>query len=84
MSLKICKNVVTTTQNIIKIMFKIYFSFLLIIFINDIKKSVYFASTDDDETITRCEIIKIIYKSIQIKYRKLMKSLIKRCNSLRE
>ena len=61
-SLKTRENVAVTTQNKIQVMFKIHFSFSLIIFINDIKKFVYFSSTDDDETITRREIIKIVYK----------------------
>ena len=29
---------------------------------NNIKKFVYFSSTDDDETVTRREIMKIVYK----------------------
>ena len=60
--LKTRENIVATTQNKIKIIFKIYFSFLSIVFINDIEKFVYFSSTEDDETMTRCEIIKIVYK----------------------
>ena len=43
-------------------MFKIHFSFSLIVFMNDIEKFVYSSSTDNDETMTRREIIKIIYK----------------------
>ena len=60
--LKIRENVTAMTQNKIKIMFKIHFSFSSIVFMNDIKKFVYFSSTDDDETMTRREIIKIVYK----------------------
>ena len=60
--LKTRENVVATTQNKIEIMFTIYFLFSSIIFMNDIEKFVYFSSTDDDETVTRREIIKIVYK----------------------
>ena len=60
--LKTRENAVAMTQNKIKIIFEIHFSFLSIIFINDIEKFIYFSSTDDDETITRREIIKIVYK----------------------
>ena len=60
--LKTGENVVTITQNKIEIMFKIYFSFSSIIFMNDIEKFVYFLSTDDDEIMTRHKIIKVIYK----------------------
>ena len=49
-------------QNKIKVMFKTHFSFSSIIFINNIKKFIYFSSTDDDETMTRREIIKAVYK----------------------
>ena len=61
-SLKTRENVVATTQNKVEIMFEIHFSFLLIVFMNDIEKFVYFSSTNDDETVTRREIIKIVYK----------------------
>ena len=60
--MKTRENVVATIQNKVEIMFEIYFSFSLIVFMNDIEKFVYFSSTDDDETITRREIIKIVYK----------------------
>ena len=61
-SLKTRENVAATTQNKVKIMFEIHFSFSSIIFMNDIEKFIYFSSTDDDETVTRREIIKIVYK----------------------
>ena len=54
-------------------MFKIYFSSSLIIFINDIEKFVYFSSTDDDKTVTRREIIKIVYKINSNKVSKINK-----------
>ena len=50
------------TQNKVEIIFKIYFSSLSIVFMNDIKKFIYFSSTNDDKIMTRCEIIKIVYK----------------------
>ena len=43
-------------------MFKIHFSFSLIIFMNDIEKFIYFLLTDDDETMTRRKIMKVVYK----------------------
>ena len=43
-------------------MFEIHFSSSSIIFMNDIERFVYSSSTNDDETVTRREIIKIIYK----------------------
>ena len=61
-SLKTCENIVATTQNKVEIMFKIHFLFLFIVFMNDIEKFVYFSSIDDDETMIRRGIIKIIYK----------------------
>ena len=61
-SLKTRENIVAMTQNKVEIMFKIHFSFSSIIFMNDIEKFVYFSSTNDDETVTRREIIKIVYK----------------------
>ena len=61
-SLKTRKNIVAMTQNKVEIMFKIHFLSLSIVFINDIKKFVYFLSTENDETMTRREIMKIVYK----------------------
>ena len=43
-------------------MFKIHFLFLSIIFMNNIEKFVYFSSINNDKTMTRHEIIKIVYK----------------------
>ena len=60
--MKTRENVAATTQNKVEIMFKIHFLFSSIIFMNDIEKFVYFSSTNDDETMTRHEIIKIVYK----------------------
>ena len=61
-SLKTRENVVATAQNKIEIMFKIHFSSLSIVFMNDIERFVYLSSTDDDETMTCREIMKIVYK----------------------
>ena len=60
--LKTCKDVVIMTQNKIEIIFKIHFSFLSIVFMNDIKKFVYFSSTENDKTMTYREIMKVVYK----------------------
>ena len=60
--MKTRENVAATTQDKVEIIFKIYFSFSSIIFINDIEKFVYFLLTENDETMTHREIIKIIYK----------------------
>ena len=60
--MKTRENVAVTTQNKIKIMFKIYFLSSLIVFMNNIEKFIYSSSTDDDETMTHCEIMKIVYK----------------------
>ena len=60
--LKTRENVVATIQNKVEIMFKIYFSSSSIVFMNDIKRFIYSSSTDDDKTMTRREIMKIVYK----------------------
>ena len=68
--MKTRENVAATTQNKIKIIFKIYFAFSLIIFMNDIEKFVYFSSTDNDETMTHRKIMKIVH---QINSNKMLK-----------
>ena len=60
--MKTRENIAAITQNKIKIMFKTYFLFSSIIFMNDIKNFIYFSLTDNDETMTRREIMKIVYK----------------------
>ena len=60
--LKTRENVVATTQNKIEIIFKIYFSFSSIVVMNNIKRFVYFSSIKNDKTMTRREIIKVVYK----------------------
>ena len=80
--LKTRENVVATTQNKVKIMFKIYFSFLSIVFINNIKRFIYFSSTDDDEAMTFREIIKIVYKISLNKISKINKIINKTLRQL--
>ena len=53
-----------------QIMFEIHFSFSSIIFMNDIKRFIYSSSTNNDETMIRREIIKIVYK---INFNKMLK-----------
>ena len=60
--LKTRENIIATTQNKIEIMFKIHFLFSSIVFMNDIEKFIYSSSTDDNKTMTRRKIIKIVYK----------------------
>ena len=60
--MKAREDVAATTQNKIEIIFEIHFSFSSIVFMNDIKRFIYFSSTDDDKTMTRREIMKIVYK----------------------
>ena len=60
--LKTREDVAATTQNKVEIIFKIHFSSSSIVFMNDIEKFIYFSSTNDDEMMTRREIIKIVYK----------------------
>ena len=43
-------------------MFEVHFLFFSIMFMKDVAKFDYFSSIDDEASITRCEIIKIIHK----------------------
>ena len=43
-------------------MFKIYFSFLSMMFMKDVAEFNYFSSTDNEASMTRREIMKIIHK----------------------
>ena len=43
-------------------MFEIYFSFSSTMFMKNIKIFDYFSSIDNETSMTRCEIIKIIHK----------------------
>ena len=60
--LKRCEKLIITAQNKIKIIFEIYFSFLSTMFIKNVEKFNYFSLIDDETSITRREIMKIIYK----------------------
>ena len=60
--LKTRENVVVTAQNKVEIIFEIHFSFSSTVFMNDIERFVYSLSTNDNETITRREIMKTVYK----------------------
>ena len=60
--LKTREDVAATTQNKVEIMFEIHFLFSSIVFMNDIEKFVYSSSADDDETMTRREVMKVVYK----------------------
>ena len=61
-SLKKRERLIITTQNKIKIMFEIHFSFSLTMFMKDAVKFDYFSSIDDEVSMTRREIMKVIYK----------------------
>ena len=56
------EKLIITTQNKIKIMFEIYFSFSSTMFMKDVAEFDYFSLIDDEALMTRREIIKIIYK----------------------
>ena len=61
-SLKIREKLIIITQNKIEIMFKIYFSFSLTMFMKNVEKFNYFSLVENRTSITRCEIMKIIHK----------------------
>ena len=61
-SLKTRENVAVTTQNKVEVMFEIHFSSSSTIFMNDTERFVYSSSTKNDETMTRREIMKVVYK----------------------
>ena len=60
--LKRCEKLIIIMQIKIEIMFETYFSFLLIMFIKNVVKFDYFSSVDDETSMTRREIIKVIHK----------------------
>ena len=60
--LKTREDVTVTTQNKIEVMFETHFSSSSTVFMNDTEKFVYSSSANDDEAVTRREIMKIIYK----------------------
>ena len=61
-SLKKREKLIITTQNKIEIMFKIYFLFSSIMFMKDVAKFNYFLLIDNEASMTRREIMKIIHK----------------------
>ena len=62
LSLKKREKLIITAQNNSEIIFKICFSSLLIMFMKNLEKFDYFASVNDEKSMTHREIIKIIYK----------------------
>ena len=60
--LKKYKELIIKMKDKIKIIFKVYFSFSLIMFIKNIIKFNYFSLIDDETSMTHYKIIKIIYK----------------------
>ena len=61
-SLKKREELIITTQNKIKIMFKTHFLFSSTMFIKDIAKFDYFSLINDGAPMTRREIMKVIHK----------------------
>ena len=61
-SLKRREKLIVITQNKIKIIFIIYFLFSSTMLIKNIEKFNYFSLIDDEASMTRREIMKIIYK----------------------
>ena len=61
-SLKKREKLIITAQNKIKIMFETYFSFSSTMFMKNVKEFDYFLLIDDETSMTRREIIKIIHK----------------------
>ena len=60
--LKKREKLIITTQNKIEIMFKIHFSFSSTIFMKDVAEFNYFSSIDDETSMTRREVMKVIHK----------------------
>ena len=61
-SLKKREKLIVITQDKTEIMFKIHFSFLLIMFMKDVENFNYSSSVDNEAPMTYREIIKIIHK----------------------
>ena len=61
-SLKKHEKLITTAQNKIKIMFEVHFSFSSTMFMKDVAEFDYFLSVDDGASMTRHEMMRIIYK----------------------
>ena len=62
LSLKKRVKLIIIAQNKMEIMFKIYFLFLLTMFMKKIAEFNYFLSINDETSMTRYKIKKIIYK----------------------
>ena len=62
LSLKKHEKLITTAQDKIEIMFKVHFSFLSTMFMKDAAEFDYFSSVDDEASMTRREMMKVIYK----------------------
>ena len=60
--LKKREKLIITTQNKIEIMFEIHFSFSSTMFMKDVAKFDYFSSIDDETSMTRHKIMKVIHK----------------------
>ena len=60
--LKKREKLIIITQNKIEIMFETHFLFLSIMFMKNVIKFDYFSSINDETSMTRYEIMKIIYK----------------------
>ena len=60
--LKKRENLIITAQNKIEIMFETHFSFSSTVFIKNVAKFNYFLLIDDKASMTRCEVMKVIYK----------------------
>ena len=60
--LKKHKKLIIITQNKIEIMFKTHFLFSSTMFMKDAAEFNYFSSIDNETSMTRCEMMKIIYK----------------------
>ena len=61
-SLKKRENLIITAQNKIEIMFKTHFLFSSTVFMKNVAKFNYFSLIDDEASMTRREVMRIIYK----------------------
>ena len=56
------ENLIITAQNKIEFMFEVHFLFLSTMFMKNFAKFNYFSLIDDETSMTRYEVIKIIHK----------------------
>jgi hypothetical protein len=61
--LQINTNIATTTKNKIETIFYFYFSSLLTILINDLNKFFYSIFMKDNKMMSKCKVIRAIYKT---------------------